>query len=95
MPCGTEKLTLQQQTKKKKALKDLEAQIEAGKVTVKRTGDKVQFVGWVTDRENPGHWHDDCAYRTLSAEGSAALRRALARGQGQAQRGRQAQRGTA
>ncbi len=79
MPCGTEQLTQQQQAKKAQALKDLERQIEAGVVTVKVNGESVTFEGWQTDRENPGHWHDDCAYRTLMAEGSSALRMALAR----------------
>lgn len=79
MPCGMEKLTQPQKAKKAEALKDLERQIEAGTVTVKRNGENVEFVGWETDRENPGHWHDDCAYRTLMAEGSSALRMATAR----------------
>lgn len=79
MPCGTEQLTAAQLAAKQAALRDLERQIEEGKVRVQVMGEHVEFVGWQTDRENPGHWHDDCAYRTLEAEGSSALRMALAR----------------
>lgn len=83
MTCGLEALTAVQQAKKDQALKDLERQIERGVVTVVVNGTKVEFVGWETDRENPGHWHDDCAYRTLMSQGSTALRQALARAQAQ------------
>jgi hypothetical protein len=82
MPCGTEVLTAAQQAKKEQALRDLEKQIAAGKVKVMldRMG-KATLDGWETDRENPGHWHDDCAYRKLLAEGSSALRMVMARAQ--------------
>jgi hypothetical protein len=79
MPCANLKLTTRQATSRESALRDLERKIEAGVVTVKVNGEDVEFVGWETDRENPGHWHDDCAYRTLMAEGSSALRLALSR----------------
>jgi hypothetical protein len=75
------KLTAEQTQAKEQKLRDLERQIEAGVVTVKRNGEDIEFVGWNTDRTGPGHWHDDCAYRTLMAEGSTALRMALARQQ--------------
>jgi hypothetical protein len=74
-------LTEQQTTNRETELRGLERQIVAGKVTVRRNGNKVEFVGWKTDRTGPGHWHDDCAYRTLMAEGSSALRTAMARTQ--------------
>jgi hypothetical protein len=86
MPCANQKLTQQQEQSRKQELKSLERQIEAGVVTVKVNGESVEFVGWKTDRVNPGHWHDDCAYRTLMAEGSSALRMALARQQSQPDR---------
>jgi hypothetical protein len=79
MPCGTEELTAAQQAAKDAALAELERQIEAGNVRVKVLGEEAVFEGWETDRENPGHWHDGCAFRTLTAQGSQALRMALAR----------------
>lgn len=81
MPCTFGKLTAAQQQKKDERLRDLERQIESGKVTVKVSGRSVEFVGWQTDRNDPSHWHDDCALRTLQSEGSAVLRQALARAQ--------------
>lgn len=81
MPCNAMTLTAEQKQAKQKALDDLERQLQSGKVTVKQTGPKVEFVGWETDRENPAHWHDDCAFHTLQAKGSSALRMALARQQ--------------
>jgi hypothetical protein len=81
MPCAGAKLTVDQAKVREQKLRDLEAQIASGKVTVKVNGRKVEFVGWETDRTGPGHWHDDCAYRTLSSSGSSALRQALARQQ--------------
>lgn len=82
MPCFLgDELTQAQSETKEEALRDLERQIEGGAVTVRRNGDRVEFVGWQTDRTGPGHWHDDCAYRTLMADGSPALRAALAREQ--------------
>lgn len=81
MPCGAEELTEEQVETKEKALRDLERQIAAGTVTVRRDGERVEFVGWKTDRTGPGHWHDACAYRTLAAEGSSTLRLAMARQQ--------------
>lgn len=88
MPCDTlrlkalaEKERKAVEAKRKAELKKLEAQIAAGTVTVKKTGERVEFVGWQTDRESLGHWHDDCAFRTLMAEGSSALRMALSRQQ--------------
>jgi hypothetical protein len=76
------KLTPEQLAARAERLRDLERQIARGQVKVRlsATG-KATFEGWETDRENPGHWHDDCAYRTLMAEGSTELRRALAREQ--------------
>jgi len=81
MPCDGAKLTATQKQNRQDKLRDLEKQIAQGKVTVKVKGRSVEFVGWKTDREGPGHWHDDCAYRTLVAQGSSALRMALARAQ--------------
>ena len=83
MPCDTmRQLTPAQEAARAKALRDLEEQLEKGKVQALRDRfGKVTFQGWETDRENPGHWHDDCAYRTLTAAGSSALRLALARSQ--------------
>lgn len=83
MPCAGTKLTAEQVAQRDQKLRDLERQIQSGRVTVKVSGRTVEFVGWQTDRTNPGHWHDDCAYRTLLAEGSSALRMALARAQTQ------------
>lgn len=80
MPCMfNETLTEAQTSKKTEALRDLERQIERGTVTVKQADGRVTFEGWKVDRDGPGHWHDDCAYRTLMAEGSPALRMALSR----------------
>jgi len=79
MPCNGAALTAIQQKQREERLRDLERQIASGKVTVKMNGRKVSFDGWVTDRTGPGHLHDDCAYRTLMAQGSSTLRMALAR----------------
>jgi hypothetical protein len=81
MPCAGATLTQEQTDNRANELSKLERLIESGKVTVKRNGTKVEFVGWTTDRTGPGHWHDDCAFRTLQAQGSAALRMALMRQQ--------------
>jgi hypothetical protein len=83
MPCDGLELTKSQEAVREEKLRDLEAQLKAGKVTVKLNGRtrKVEFVGWETDRVGVGHWHDDCAYRRLMAEGSSELRMALARSQ--------------
>lgn len=81
MPCAFGELTQEQTQSRERELRDLERRIEAGSVTVTVNGEDVQFLGWDTDRTGPGHWHDDCAYRTLLAEGSSALRMALARNQ--------------
>lgn len=91
MPCNGAELTAAEEKVREQKLRDLEAQIASGKVTVRRTGRKVEFVGWETDRTGPGHLHDDCAYRTLAASGSSVLRMALARQQPE----RQARRTTA
>jgi len=60
----------------KKALLRLEAQIRAGKVRVNISPNgAVAFAGW-GDRDNVT---DACAYRTLSAGNSVALRSAVMR----------------
>lgn len=80
MTCNlSTKLTAEQTARRETELRNLERQIERGVVSVVVNGERVEFVGWETDRNNPGHWHDDCAYRTLTAEGSPALRAALSR----------------
>ena len=80
MPCYGAALTPEQIEARKEALRELERQIARGKVKVRLSATGVPtFEGWQTDRTGPGHWHDDCAYRTLMAEGSSALRMALAR----------------
>lgn len=83
MPCDGLELTKTQEQEREEKLRDLEAQLKVGKVTVRTNARtrKVEFVGWQTDRTGPGHWHDDCAYRRLMAEGSSELRMALARSQ--------------
>jgi hypothetical protein len=76
------KLTPEQIAQREERLRDLERQIARGKVKVRMDArGRATFEGWETDRTGPGHWHDDCAYRTLMAEGSTELRRAVAREQ--------------
>ena len=80
MPCDTrlrEGQTLKQrQTQIQAALKRLEQYLTAGSVTVTiGTNGAVAFTGWA-EREDVT---DVCAYRTLSAENSWALRQAVAR----------------
>ena len=60
----------------KAALKRLEAALQKGgvKITISPNG-AVAFTGW-TDRDDVT---DVCAYRTLAAENSSALRMAVAR----------------
>jgi hypothetical protein len=85
MTCDLINLTAMQEQQREAELRDLEAKIKANKVKVKvkntAKGRTVEFVGWEPTRTGPGHWHDDCAYRKLMAEGSSTLRRALARTQ--------------
>jgi hypothetical protein len=45
------------------------------KVALDRMG-KAKFDGW---NDRGYEWHDECAYRALLAEGSSALRMAMAR----------------
>lgn len=77
MPCDSVSLSQIQAEKKAKALDDLARKIELGEVRVENVGGQAVLTGWVTDREGPGHWHDDCAIRKLMAEGSAEVRLAL------------------
>lgn len=74
MPCDSVRLNRIQEERKAKALADLARQIELGEVSVQNVAGEATLVGWETDREGPGHWHDDCAIRTLMAEGSAEVR---------------------
>jgi hypothetical protein len=82
VPCNSVKLTPEQIAAREERLRDLERQIQRGQVKVRLSAaGRATFEGWETDRTGPGHWHDDCAYRTLTAQGSTVLRQALARGQ--------------
>lgn len=80
MPCDTilkENQTLDQRSRQiDAALKRLEASLQAGKIKVGigPTG-SVTFMGW-KDRDDVT---DVCAYRTLAAGNSWALRQAVAR----------------
>jgi hypothetical protein len=66
----------QRMAQAKAALKRLEAKLQAGQVRLNiAPNGAVQFAGW-QDRDDIS---DVCAYRTLSAEGSSALRMAVAR----------------
>lgn len=83
MPCTTRPLrpreTLaERMAKDKKRLQDLEAALAKGKTRVKiGPNGAVMFDGWAaTDRDGIT---DVCAYRTLSSQGSFALRQAVQR----------------
>jgi len=67
----------QRQAAVKASLKTLEQKLQAGRVTVaiSPTG-AVAFVGWGQERDDVT---DACAYLTLQAEGSWALKQAIAR----------------
>ncbi len=73
MPC-TAQPTETAKTSQRRALDRLRRGLADGSITVLASRE-VSFRGW---REK-GDWCDGCAYRTLLAEGSAELRRALAR----------------
>lgn len=82
MPCDTKLRagqTLEQRGAQiKAALKRLEQKLAAGQVRVAiAQNGAVAFAGW-RDRDDVS---DVCAYRVLSAEGSSALRMAVARAQ--------------
>ena len=81
-----EQTELQRKEEVKKKLKELEAKLRAKSVSLvidPRTG-AVTFRGWaVKDR---GGVSDACAYRSLSAEGSWELRKAVAAAESQAGR---------
>jgi hypothetical protein len=79
MPCATPRKnqTLEQRSNEvQAALKRLERSLQNGavRVTIGANG-AVAFVGW-NDRDDVA---DVCAYRTLAAENSWALRQAVAR----------------
>lgn len=88
MPCDTVKTNetpAQRQAAVKKALTRLETALtlNQAKVTIGPNG-AVAFTGWKPD-ERDGVT-DVCAYRTLTAQGSWALRQAVARAEGMAGR---------
>jgi hypothetical protein len=66
----------------KRALKKLEASLAAGqtRVSIAANG-AVVFSGWAGEARSG--LNDACAYRTLAAEGSWALRQAVARAEAQ------------
>lgn len=85
MPCDTqlqEGQTLAQRNSQiSQALQRLEAALQSGevKVTISPTG-ALAFAGWTASARN--RVTDVCAYRTLTASGSWALRQAVAKAEG-------------
>lgn len=69
----------------KRALAKLEAELNLGRVGVKiAPNGAIAFTGWAAgDRRDVS---DVCAYRTLSAQGSFALRQAIQRAEAQQSR---------
>lgn len=86
MPCDSnlrDNQTLAQRNEEiKKALAKLEAELNLGRVGVKiAPNGAVAFTGWKpSDRDDVT---DVCAIRTLTAQGSFALRQAIARAEAQ------------
>lgn len=85
MPCAGMTKTPEQRAEDERRVRALELDLARGraKVRLDRMG-KATFEGW-SDR---GDLHDDCTYRLLVAEGSSAIRMALARSQGRSNEGR-------
>jgi hypothetical protein len=88
MPCDTVnkgQTEAQRKLDVKKALAKLEAQLATGSVKVKvGSNGAVAFDGWKPDDRD--RVTDVCAYRTLSASGSFALRQAVQRAEAQSGR---------
>lgn len=73
MPCTAQRTPTATQGQQR-ALDRLRRGLADGSITVV-PGREITFRGW----PQKGDWCDGCAYRTFTAEGSAELRRALAR----------------
>ena len=70
MPCDGYALQKAAEEKRARELAELAELIANGAVKVQEDAmGNVEFVGWEHDLTGPGHWHDDCAYRTLVQQG--------------------------
>lgn len=87
MPCDSMRMAQEQREElalELNRVRALERLMQSGEVKLVRdVRGKPKIVGW----QDRGGWHDDCALRVLTTEGSTAARMALARLGEQRQKG--------